>query len=117
QRPELLEMTSKILDLMSLGQLLPPPLTMISEILAKISPQEVAVLLRDVWSYMRENLPSPALFSKDSNGYIWRDFKDFHVETRYIDRLRLIVLSNIDKLGYFYKRIFDVEEGDRKMIH
>ncbi|XP_065583509.1 integrator complex subunit 5-like isoform X2 [Artemia franciscana] len=117
QRPELLEMTSKILDLMSLGQLLPPPLTMISEILAKISPQEVAVLLRDVWSYMRENVPSPALFSKDSNGYFWRDFKDFHVETRYIERLRLIVLSNIDKLGYFYKRIFDVEEGDRKMIH
>ncbi|KAK2721137.1 hypothetical protein QYM36_003418, partial [Artemia franciscana] len=117
QRPELLEMTSKILDLMSLGQLLPPPLTMISEILAKISPQEVAVLLRDVWSYMRENVPSPALFSKDSNGYIWRDFKNLHVETRYIDRLRLIVLSNIDKLGYCYKRIVDVEEGDRKMIH
>ena len=96
-----LEMTCRLLELMASGQLLPPPLSYLSEIIAHISPHEVHVLLKDLWAFMKENVPAPSLFSVDRP---WRDLCSYQMDPRYTERLRLIMLANISRVGHLYPR-------------
>ena len=95
-----LHMTCRLLELMATGQLLPPPLSYLPEILHHLSPHEVHVLLKDVWAFMRDNVPAPSLFVDSS----WRDWSMFKMDARYTERLRLIMLANIANVGHLYPR-------------
>ena len=108
--PASLEMTSSLIELMATGQLLPPPLSYLSEIIGHISPHEVHVLLKDVWAFMRDNVPAPSLFVSDRPNVI-RDLSDYKMDPRYTERLRLIMLANISRVGHLYPRFLAPHES------
>lgn len=100
-----MDMTCRLIELMATGQLLPPPLSYLSEVIAHVSPHEVHILLKDVWAFMRDNVPTPALFGSDRpSPALWRDLSEYRMAPCYTERLRLIMLANIDSLGHLYPR-------------
>ncbi|GFX69751.1 integrator complex subunit 5, partial [Trichonephila clavipes] len=113
--PKELVTSQRLINIMAMGQLLPPPLSYIDEVLPLVTPYEAFNLLSDIWQYMRDNVPSPALFhSKGSNSSrVWRDFlgdkkdetKQF-CDKKYINRLRFILFANIEKFGVVYAKFF-----------
>lgn len=67
QNVELFEVTYKMLEVMSLGQLLPAPLNFVHTVIEFLDPAEIAIVLKEcVWNYMRENVPAPALYTVDT---------------------------------------------------
>ena len=61
--PVQLETTRKILQLMSLGQFVPPPLDGVAEIIDILHPFHLHCILVDIWNYVRDNVPSPGDFN------------------------------------------------------
>lgn len=109
----LLQATIKLIDLMAIGQLLPPPLANMRDILPLLKPYEIVQLLRDcIWNYMRDHIPSPALFGCDITGLHWRDPTIARPPSIYSDTLRIIMQSNIDQLGDQYGQLFCTIQTD-----
>ncbi|ENN75427.1 hypothetical protein YQE_07978, partial [Dendroctonus ponderosae] len=103
----LLDTTIKVIDVMALGQLLPPPLSNIRDVLPSLRCFEIVDILRDcVWCYMRDHIPSPALFICDSNGVYWRDPIMSRPPERYTNTLRIIMQRNMDTLGHLYSQMY-----------
>ncbi|XP_060525914.1 integrator complex subunit 5 [Cylas formicarius] len=103
----LMSTTVKVIDIMSLGQLLPPPLPSIGKILPHLEYYEIVDILRDcVWCYMRDHIPSPALFSCDVNEIHWRDPITARPPEIYTNTLRIIMQRNIGTLGSMYSQMF-----------
>lgn len=95
---------------MAAGQLLPPPLSFIDEVLPLVTPYEAFSLLSDVWQYMRDNVPSPALFyARNGSARVWRDFNDGDCDRKYTNRLRFILFANVEKFGAVYAKFFASE--------
>lgn len=68
---------------------------------------QVVQLLRDcVWNYLRDHVPSPALFARDENGLMWRDATLARPEPQYTDTLRSTMQNNIRHLGTLYSQLF-----------
>ena len=57
--PVQLETTRKILQLLSAGQFVPPPLDGVAEIIDILHPFHLHCILVDIWNYVRDNVPSP----------------------------------------------------------
>nr|XP_018898906.1 PREDICTED: integrator complex subunit 5 [Bemisia tabaci] len=103
----LLKTTTRLLDIMALGQLLPQPLSSLQHTLHALPPNWVVLILRDsVWNYMRDHVPSPTLFVPDANGIMWRDPALDAPNKQYTDSLRLVMQRNVDKLGPLYSHLF-----------
>ncbi|XP_020294482.1 integrator complex subunit 5 isoform X2 [Pseudomyrmex gracilis] len=102
-----------LLNIMALGQLLPPPLASIRDILPVLQPHQINTIMREcVWAYMRENVPSPALFMRSEGANIaWRDSDTSVPNARFTDTLRLILLANIHTLGSLYSTLFYKENN------
>lgn len=106
---QLMECTVKVLDVMALGQLLPPPLCSVRDVVPYLSSFEIVAVLRDcIWAYMRDCVPSPALFSQDDTGGHWRDPTAARPPSPYTDTLRIIMQRNIacTPLGQLYGQLF-----------
>ncbi|XP_008210247.1 integrator complex subunit 5 [Nasonia vitripennis] len=97
-----------ITNVMALGQLLPPPLTTITDVLPVFEPHQITTVMREcVWMYMHENIPSPMLFTRSEGASIaWRDTDTSTPNIRFTETLRLIFLANIHILGSLYSNIF-----------
>ncbi len=107
-----MDMTCRLIELMATGQLLPPPLSYLSEVISRVSPHEVYILLKDVWAFMRDNVPTPALFGSDRpSPALWRDLSEYKMDPRYTERLRLIMLANIDTVGHLYPRFLAPDQS------
>uniref|UniRef100_A0A023GBS5 Integrator complex subunit 5 C-terminal domain-containing protein n=1 Tax=Amblyomma triste TaxID=251400 RepID=A0A023GBS5_AMBTT len=107
--PRLLETTRTVLATLSLGQLLPAAMNSLGEVLPLLSPFEVSCLLSDVWQYMRNNVPSPALFTHTTTGgELWREFKA--ADHKYLERLRAIMINKVHACGPVFHKFFNVEE-------
>lgn len=105
--PRLRAITVRLVDLMSVGQLLPQPLCNLRDVVPALRPYEIVQLLRDcVWNYMRDHIPSPALFACDGDGLHWRDSTVARSPPLYSDTLRIIMQCNIDKLGDQFAQLF-----------
>lgn len=66
---ELYEVTRKLLEVMAMGQLLPPPLSLLPTVIEHLDAPEIAVVLKEcIWNYMKDNVPAPVLFGVDSSG-------------------------------------------------
>lgn len=66
---ELYDVTKKLLEVMSMGQLLPPPLSYLHTVIEYLDAPEISVVLKEcIWNYMKENVPSPVLYGVDSTG-------------------------------------------------
>ncbi|KAJ2947164.1 hypothetical protein O0L34_g16522 [Tuta absoluta] len=103
---ELAAMT-ELLATMTLGQLLPHPLSHMLELAPQLTASEIVQVLRDcLWNYTRDHVPSPALFSCDSTGLHWRDPSTCKPPATYTDTLRLIIQKRIAKLGHLYPIMF-----------
>lgn len=108
KHPDLMYVTEKLLELMALGQLLPPPLNHLHHVIGQLDPVEVPTVLRDcVWNYMKDNVPSPALFEcHPSTGLVWRNPVAARPPTQYTDTLRRIMLKKLTTLGSVYHQMF-----------
>ncbi|XP_072762301.1 integrator complex subunit 5 [Anoplolepis gracilipes] len=97
-----------LVNIMALGQLLPPPLASIRDLLPVLQPHQINTIMREcLWAYMRENVPSPALFTRSEGANIaWRDIDTSSPNTRFTDTLRLVLLANIHTLGSLYSTLF-----------
>ncbi|KAJ8920161.1 hypothetical protein NQ315_011822 [Exocentrus adspersus] len=103
----LMETTIKVIDIMALGQLLPPPLSSIRDVIPHLKCYEIVAILREsVWTYMRDHIPSPALFTCDSNGIHWRDPILARPPEVYTNTLRIIMQRNIKTLAHLYHQMF-----------
>lgn len=109
--PKHLDTTRTVLRIMSLGQLLPPAMNSLGEVLPLLSPFELFCVLSDVWQYMRNNVPSPALFThkNPTTGELWREFKTPAADLKYMERLRAIMISNIQTCGLIFQKFFNVD--------
>ncbi|XP_039749082.1 integrator complex subunit 5 [Pararge aegeria] len=98
---------TELLSVMTLGQLLPHPLSHILELSPELTANEIVQVLRDcIWNYTRDHVPSPALFSCDSTGLHWRDPSTCKPVATYTDTLRIIIQKRISKLGHMYPIMF-----------
>ncbi|RZF35755.1 hypothetical protein LSTR_LSTR012053 [Laodelphax striatellus] len=105
--PRLVSTTRSLLQVMALGQLLPPPLSSLADIVPHLPPFQVVSVLRDcVWNYMRDHVPSPALFARDSSGVMWRDPALARPAKQYTETLRIIMQKNIAVFGPLYSLLF-----------
>ncbi|XP_076684692.1 integrator complex subunit 5 omd isoform X3 [Andrena cerasifolii] len=97
-----------LVSVMALGQLLPPPLASIRDILPVLEPHQISTIMKEcVWAYMRENVPSPALFTRSEGVNIaWRDTDTSTPNIRFTETLRLVLLANIHRLGPLYATLF-----------
>ncbi|XP_024943698.1 integrator complex subunit 5 [Cephus cinctus] len=98
-------------NVMALGQLLPPPLASIRDILPVLDQHQINTVMREcVWAYMHENVPSPALFTRNEGTNVaWRDTDTSVPNIRFTETLRLVFLSNINNLGALYSTLFYTE--------
>ncbi|XP_043288264.1 integrator complex subunit 5 [Venturia canescens] len=95
-------------NVMALGQLLPPPLVCLRDVLPILSPNQINTVMREcIWAYMHENVPSPALFTlTEGSNIAWRDTDTSTPNIRFTETLRLLLLANIHKSGPLYATLF-----------
>lgn len=68
---------------------------------------QIAVLLREcIWNYLKDHVPSPALFHVDNNGLHWRNTSQAKVAPQYVDTLRNLMQKKLNKLGPHYHQMF-----------
>lgn len=66
---ELYDVTKKLLEIMAMGQLLPPPLSYMHTVVEHLDAAEIAVVLKEcIWNYMKDNVPSPCMYGVDVSG-------------------------------------------------
>lgn len=106
---ELMFTTIKVLDIMSLGQFLSPPLCYFHFIIEYFDPSEIAIVLKEcIWNFMRENVPSPLPFARDANGFQWRE--PVRSKNRKDDILRNMMERKLPQLGHYYYIMFVLPE-------
>lgn len=111
--PTQLECTIRLINIMKSGQLLPPPLSFTGDILHELRASEVLHLLRDIWSYMRVNVPVPTVFIKDPATKTFRN-SEFKVDQVYTEKLRIVLLNNVETLGHHYPKFFPANRTSTK---
>jgi Integrator complex subunit 5 C-terminus len=64
------------------------------------------MLMRDVWNYLKDNVPGPHLYKRDAaKGEIaWRE--KLPDDSPYSETLRLIMQSHLETLGGLYAQVF-----------
>ncbi|CAD6993473.1 integrator complex subunit 5 [Ceratitis capitata] len=108
---ELMVCTQKLLQLLAMGQLLPPPLSNLHVIIKHFEPPEIALLLKEcIWNYLKDHVPSPALFHLDSNELHWRNPNMSKIPPQYVDTLRNLMQKKLTKLGQHYYQMFIMPE-------
>ena len=97
---------------MKTGQLIPSPLSFIGHVLGELKANEVLSLLRDIWWYMKGNVPVPTVFIKDplSKKFI-RDADFGKVDPALTEKLRLAILNNVETLGHLYPKLFPIQKN------
>ncbi|XP_055848550.1 integrator complex subunit 5 [Episyrphus balteatus] len=110
---ELMQCTIKLLQILSMGQLLPPPLASLHMIIEYFDAPEIALVLKEcIWNYLKDNVPSPALFTCDNNALHWRNPSTSKIPPQYVDILRNIMQKKLSKLGTHYHQMFQMGEMD-----
>ncbi|EDV49193.1 integrator complex subunit 5 [Drosophila erecta] len=110
---ELMLCTKKMLQLLAMSQLIPPPLTNLHLIIEQFESAEIALLLREcIWNYLKDHVPSPALFHVDNNGLHWRNTntQQAKVPPQYVDTLRHLMQRKLSTLGPHYHQMFIMGE-------
>jgi len=99
--------TRKVLELMSVGQFLPPQLAVVPQITEVMNSFQLHCVLIDIWNFMKVNVPGPNLFTLHEPTGLWnRDFGPYSGYKVYCERLRVIMVQNIDKVSAEFKRSF-----------
>ncbi|CAO1437093.1 unnamed protein product [Diamesa tonsa] len=103
---ELMFFTTKLLELLALGQLLPPPLSYLYIVVEHLEPNEIAYVLKEcVWNYMVANVPAPALFATDSSNRLFIAETN-KVPDEFQDPLRNTMQKRLASMGNLYYQMF-----------
>lgn len=106
-KTELMFVTTKLLELLALGQLLPPPLSYLHIVLPYLDANEIIYVLKEcVWNYMKDHVPSPVLFVCDPTGFHWRDPQTSRPPPQYTNPLRNTMQKKLPKIGHLYHQMF-----------
>ncbi|XP_050068431.1 integrator complex subunit 5 [Anopheles maculipalpis] len=106
-KTDLMYMTTKLLELMALAQLLPPPLSYLHIVLEYFDGPEIAYVLKEcVWNYMKDHVPSPVLFVCDPTGFHWRDPLTSRPPVQYTNPLRNTMQKKLTRVGHLYHQMF-----------
>uniref|UniRef100_A0A182SH31 Integrator complex subunit 5 C-terminal domain-containing protein n=1 Tax=Anopheles maculatus TaxID=74869 RepID=A0A182SH31_9DIPT len=106
-KTDLMYMTTKLLELMALAQLLPPPLSYLHIVLEYFDGPEIAYVLKEcVWNYMKDHVPSPVLFVCDPTGFHWRDPLTSRPPLQYTNPLRNTMQKKMTRVGHLYHQMF-----------
>lgn len=100
---ELYFFTVKLLEILSLGQMLPHPLTYLHQVIEYLQPNEIAYVLREcVWNFMAAN-SSTINETSDSLG---NKKVSPAVSDQFIDPLRNTMQKKLNILGNLYHQMF-----------
>ncbi|CRK88235.1 CLUMA_CG002016, isoform A [Clunio marinus] len=101
---ELMFFTVKLLELLSLGQLLPPPLNYLYIVVQHLEPNEIAYVLKEcVWNYMVAN--GPAIVNPE--GFeVNQPLPKGPPSEQFVDPLRNTMQKKLSTLGNLYYQMF-----------
>jgi integrator complex subunit 5 len=105
--PAQVDITRKVLELMAVGQFLPPQLALVPQIMHIFDPFQLHCVLIDIWNFMKITVPGPSLFQiSEGSGDASRDFGPYKNYHGFCERLRLVVVKNIDTMAVIFKKYF-----------
>jgi len=105
--PAQVDITRKVLELMAVGQFLPPQLALVPQIMHIFDPFQLHCVLIDIWNFMKITVPGPSLFQiSEGSGDASRDFGPYKNYHGFCERLRVVVVKNIDTMAVIFKKYF-----------
>ena len=122
--PEQTRNTVRVLELMALGQFTPPQLSLVPDIIHIFDPFQLHCVITgtcllfiseqfychcivDVWTFMSNNAPGPHLFVEhEVSGQMSRAFGHYSNYHVYCERLRMVMVKNIDTVAPIFKKYF-----------
>jgi len=105
--PAQLSTTKKVLELMAVGQFLPPQLALVPQIIHIFDPFQLHCVLIDIWNFMKITVPGPSLFQiSEASGEATRDFGPYKSYHGFCERLRVVIVKNIDTMAVIFKKYF-----------
>ena len=104
-------LSRKVLELMAVGQFLPPQLSLVPQVMHIFDPAQLHCILIDIWNFMKLNVPGPSLFSLGEGGeergeVAVRDFGPYKNYHAFCERLRVVLVSHIDTQAAVLKTYF-----------
>lgn len=108
---ELMFFTVKLLELLSLAQLLPPPLNHLHIVVPYLEPQEISYVIKEcVWNYMVAN---------GANFFVSDEFEKQALEPaadQFVDPLRNTMQKKLNILGNLYYQMFILPQSIVKKV-
>jgi len=105
--PAQVSITRRVLELMAVGQFLPPQLALVPQIMHIFDPFQLHCVLIDIWNFMKITVPGPSLFQiSEGSGDATRDFGPYKNYHGFCERLRVVVVKNIDTMAVIFKKYF-----------
>jgi len=109
--PVQLDNTKRVLELMAIGQFLPPQLALVPQVIDIFDPAQLHCILIDIWNFMKLNVPGPSLFTQAEGGEgrgeaptrSFGPYKNYHA---FCERLRVVLVSHIDTQAAVVKAYF-----------
>ena len=96
---------------MKTGEIIPPPLCYIGEVVHELKACEIVGLLKDIWSYMKINVPVPTAYIQDpKTGRFFRNPEFIKFDPMFTEKLRLAILNNVEQLGYLFPKLFPLRQ-------
>lgn len=106
---ELFFFTVKLLEILSLGNLLPHPLNYLHQVVEHLQPNEIAYVLREcVWNYMAANAGEAVDLGSSKRAQ--------PVSDQFIDPLRNTMQKKLNILGNLYYQMFMATGQEVKMV-
>lgn len=101
---KLLEKTQKILSILEQSRLIIPPFTVISEILSKLSPQEIKNILLQIWHFINNYPPIASQYSVQDGVFIRKLPQNVDLHS-YLESTKDALYKHIEELGpHIYSR-------------
>ena len=64
-------------------------------------------LVSDIWNFMKITVPGPSLFQiSEASGEATRDFGPYKSYHGFCERLRVVIVKNIDTMAVIFKKYF-----------
>jgi len=100
--PHQVELTRRVVTLMGIAQFIPGHLAILANILDMLEPGQLNCILVDIWNFMKVNVPGPSSYAVGQN----RNFGPYSDFKPYCDRLRMVMLANLEKVSDLFKLYF-----------
>jgi len=105
--PAQVDITRRVLELMAVGQFLPPQLALVPQIMHIFDPFQLHCILIDIWNFMKVTVPGPSLFTiSEGSGAATRDFGPYKNYHGFCERLRVVMVKNINTMAVIFKKYF-----------